>query len=163
MRDTAGSATAPAARCKNVRRGSFILEPPFTSFDHLVGAAEQHRRDCQAKRLSGPEIDDELELRRLLHREVGGLFALENAGSEQTSLPVRIEKVWSVACQATGMHKFAPLIYRGPTMPSCEHDNLCALAAEQWIGSDQQPRDGLPCEGLECRIDLLNGACITQH
>src|SRR5262245_61643060 len=27
MRDTAGSAAAPAARCKNLRRGSFILSP----------------------------------------------------------------------------------------------------------------------------------------
>src|SRR5262245_25850179 len=41
MRETAGSATAPAARCRRIRRGSFILNPPsrFTSFEH---AAEQH-------------------------------------------------------------------------------------------------------------------------
>src|SRR5215471_18536890 len=38
MRDTAGSAAAPAARCRKFRRGSFIVERPFTSFDHLVGA-----------------------------------------------------------------------------------------------------------------------------
>src|SRR6516165_3417362 len=38
MRETAGSAAAPAARCRNFRRGSFIFEPPFTSFDHLVSA-----------------------------------------------------------------------------------------------------------------------------
>src|SRR5262249_10056938 len=38
MRDTAGSAAAPAARCRKFRLGSFIVEPPFTSFDHLVGA-----------------------------------------------------------------------------------------------------------------------------
>src|SRR5262245_32087144 len=43
--DTAGSAAAPAARCRNLRRGSFIFEPPyyyFTSFDHLVGE-QQYR------------------------------------------------------------------------------------------------------------------------
>src|SRR5262249_18525994 len=40
MRDTAGSAAAPAARCKNVRRGSFISNPPSatSSFGHFVGA-----------------------------------------------------------------------------------------------------------------------------
>jgi hypothetical protein len=39
MLDTAGSAAAPAARCRKFRRGSFIFEPPsrFTSLDHLVG------------------------------------------------------------------------------------------------------------------------------
>src|SRR5258707_7000839 len=38
MRDTAGSAAAPAARCRKSRRGSFIFEPParFTSLNHLV-------------------------------------------------------------------------------------------------------------------------------
>src|SRR5262245_45044691 len=60
----------------------------------------------------------------------------------------------SVACQAACIHKFAPLIYRGPPMPSCEHNNLCALAAEQWIGSDQQSRDGLPREGHIDRLEL---------
>src|SRR5262249_24618088 len=36
MRETAGSAAAPATRCRNCRRGSFIFEPPsrFTSFGH---------------------------------------------------------------------------------------------------------------------------------
>src|SRR5258708_17328627 len=29
MRDTTGSAAEPAARCKNLRRGSFIVAPPF--------------------------------------------------------------------------------------------------------------------------------------
>src|SRR5438128_3920727 len=86
------------------------------SLDHLIGAAKQHQRNRQAERLRGPEIDDELELRRLLYRQVAGLFALENACGEQTSLPVGIEKAGSIACQATGIGKFAPLIYRRPTM-----------------------------------------------
>src|SRR6266487_1634196 len=41
MRETAGSAAAPAARCRNcLRWGSFILNPPSaaSSFGHLVGA-----------------------------------------------------------------------------------------------------------------------------
>src|SRR5882757_6418667 len=41
MRDTAGSTAAPTARCKKVRRGSFLVACPSRegSFDHLVGAA----------------------------------------------------------------------------------------------------------------------------
>jgi hypothetical protein len=113
-----------------------------TSIDHLVGATKQRQRNRQAERLRGPEIDHELELRRLMYREVGGLFAPKNACGEQTSLPVGIEKVGSVACQATGIGKFTPLIDRGPTMADCEHNNLCPLVGEEWIGSDQQPSDG---------------------
>jgi hypothetical protein len=46
------------------------------SFDHLVGAREQRRRDFDAERLRGLEINDHLELRRPLHRQVSGLRTL---------------------------------------------------------------------------------------
>ena len=41
IRDKTGSAAAPAARCRNFRRGSFIVASPSREvpFDHLVGAA----------------------------------------------------------------------------------------------------------------------------
>jgi hypothetical protein len=35
-------------------------------------------RDGQAERLGGLEIDDQLECRRLLDRQIGGLGALED-------------------------------------------------------------------------------------
>ena len=51
--ETAASAAAPAARCRNcLRRGSFIFEPPFTSFDHLVGAGEERGRHLEAERFA---------------------------------------------------------------------------------------------------------------
>jgi hypothetical protein len=38
-------------------------------FDHLVGASEQRRRHAEAQRSGRLQIDDELELDRLLHRQ----------------------------------------------------------------------------------------------
>jgi hypothetical protein len=41
------------------------------SFDYLVGAGEQGRRHLEAERLRGGQIDNQLELGRLLDRKVG--------------------------------------------------------------------------------------------
>ena len=38
------------------------------SFDHLVGDREHARRNCEAKRLGGLQIDHELELSGLIDR-----------------------------------------------------------------------------------------------
>src|SRR6266446_5865785 len=43
MRDTTGSAAAPAARCKNLRRGSFILNLPLGSHHSITSSARADR------------------------------------------------------------------------------------------------------------------------
>jgi hypothetical protein len=52
--------------------------PQTLLFDHLVGAGEQRRWDLEAERSGRLEVDDELELGQLKHRQVGGLSPLEN-------------------------------------------------------------------------------------
>src|SRR6267143_1780786 len=48
------------------------------SLDNLVRLREQRRRARQPQRLRGLQVDDELELRRQLDRQVAGLGALED-------------------------------------------------------------------------------------
>jgi hypothetical protein len=43
------------------------------SFNHVVGAREQHRRHGESECLSRFEIDDEFELSRPLNRQIGRL------------------------------------------------------------------------------------------
>jgi hypothetical protein len=52
-------------RAKSCRRPALL--------DHLVGAAEQRRRNFQAEHLGSGQVDDEVELGRLLNRDVGWL------------------------------------------------------------------------------------------
>jgi hypothetical protein len=65
IRDTAGSAAALAARCRNrLRWGSFIadLPVPAASLDHLVGAQRETGWNVMTDRLCSLQIDHQLEL-----------------------------------------------------------------------------------------------------
>ena len=57
-------------------------------FDDLVGASDECVRDVNAQCLGSLEVDGQLDLGYLLDRQVGGLLALEDAASIDTSLPV---------------------------------------------------------------------------
>ena len=48
------------------------------SLDHLISAADSVR-GVEAEHLSGLEVDEKFDLCELLHRQVGGLLALEDA------------------------------------------------------------------------------------
>src|SRR5262245_196216 len=80
MTDTADSAVAPAARCRKVRRGSFISIPPslVCLFDHLVGKQLHRVGHLDAERPGRLQVDDKLEFGRLRHWQIGWLLPFEN-------------------------------------------------------------------------------------
>ena len=86
MRDTAESAAAHAARWRKFRRGSFIFEPPSTSFDQLVGTTGERQRHREAECFGGLEVDDQLNFGDLLHRQVGRLLPSRHGGKRRRSI-----------------------------------------------------------------------------
>src|SRR6266567_4772835 len=121
----ASSPLSPAATQHSLPSGRYpLLGPDFHrldrtslrlahSLDHLVGAAEQRRRHGDAKRLSGLEIEDQFDFRGLLHRQVGGLLALENAPSVDADLAIGVRDASAVAHQTTGHGELRKLENRG--------------------------------------------------
>ena len=47
-------------------------------FNHLVGAGDERRRHVEAERLRHDQVNDEVELGRLLDRKIGGLRPPQN-------------------------------------------------------------------------------------
>src|SRR5262245_39956837 len=65
--------------------------------DNLVGAREHSRGHAEAKRLCCLKVDDQFVLGRCLHRQVGGLLALENAIDIAGGKTVLVDSVRPVA------------------------------------------------------------------
>jgi hypothetical protein len=72
-------------------------------FDHVVGTNEYRSWDGEAKCPSGLEVDRQLELRRLHHRQISGLLTLKDATDIDADLTMRVRKVASVAEQTAGL------------------------------------------------------------
>jgi hypothetical protein len=82
------------------------------SFDDLVGACKNRLRDCQAERVGGVQIDDQLEFGRLLDRQIGGFGAVEDLSGVDADLAIDSGEAGSIADQAAGRGELALFIDR---------------------------------------------------
>src|SRR5204863_3065881 len=109
--ETAARAS-PCERVKPSRTGSSTPAPVCFSnrslvrgsLDYLVGAREDRRRDRQAERIGGFEIDDELVSGSLLDSQVGRFRALEDLVDVDRGAARQILVIWPVAHQAGLLH-----------------------------------------------------------
>ena len=83
------------------------------SFDHLVGGNEQLVRQGEAEHPGGPNVDDQLKLVRLHHRQVRRLGTPEDAAGIDADLTPRICNAGSLAHQSAGFGIFTQRICRG--------------------------------------------------
>src|SRR6516165_10617676 len=111
---------------QKISAGKFHSEPPFTSFDHLIGAKQDPRRDRHTECFSGLEIDYRFECGRLLYRQISRLFALENAPCVDGELTIGGAQARSVTHQAAGHGEFTPSEDRRDGMARGEQHELIA-------------------------------------
>ena len=78
-RGAARPTRCPLTDSDEILRRSEMSRCANASFDHFIGSRQQAGGNVNAERSGGLEVDDQFELGRCLYRQVGGLFALENA------------------------------------------------------------------------------------
>ena len=74
---------------------------------HLVGDGRQSGRNFEAKRLGDLEIDDELELCGLQHRQIARLGAFQDAGDVDSILVIGVEHACPIAHQTARLGELA--------------------------------------------------------
>jgi hypothetical protein len=68
-------------------------------FDHNVGEGEHGRGHGEANRLGGFQIDRQVELYRILYRQVCGFLAFQDAVDITCGLPVLVDGIGTVGDQ----------------------------------------------------------------
>src|SRR5947207_1763064 len=126
------SGSAGCAASRNDSKGSL---------DQLVGTGDQRERYGEAERRGGAQIDHELELRGLLHRQVPRLLALENAAAIDADQSIRVGKAAAVAHEPAGGGELGQRVDRGQRTIRRKLRELLAAAVEQRIGADHQSGD----------------------
>src|SRR5215813_9678301 len=66
-----------------------------SSLDHLVGASKQRRRNLETERLGGRKVYDEIELSRLLDRDISWLRAAQNLVDIVSGASIHVREVCS--------------------------------------------------------------------
>src|SRR6266700_2502086 len=101
---------------------------PAASFYHLISAGEERGRHGEAEGLGGLEIDEQLDLRRLLDRQLGRLIAVEDFPGVDADQTVIFSFAASITDQATGPGEEAILGDHGHRVTERQCADLFALS-----------------------------------
>ena len=103
--------------------------------------ASSVRRHVEAERLGGLEVDDQLELGRVLHRQVARLLALEDAVDIAGGAPENVQGVRRIRHQAA-LHDRLPIRMDGGdgVLRDRRQDRLTMRHGERVRGNDETTR-----------------------
>src|SRR5262249_24019478 len=147
---------------QKISAGKFHFEPPFTSFDHLVGTGEQRGRNFNAKRAGGGQIDDQLKLARLHYRQVGRLSTLEDFAGVDADLTVRFGLARSVAHEAASFRILAYIVDGWNRMSCRQCGKLETRAGKERIRPYHERVGSIANKRSEGSLDLATVARLNN-
>src|SRR5215468_4032334 len=115
-----------------------FLNPPITSFDHLVCEQLDRVGHFEAERSGRYQIDDEFELGGLHDRQIGGPRALENSTRVDTYLTPRIQIIGPIAHQQARFDHLTAETTRRYPIARRERRELDAPAVEEPIAGNEK-------------------------
>jgi hypothetical protein len=95
--------------------------------DHLVRPEEEHRRNGEAQCLCRLEVDDQLELYRPLHRQLGGFRAFEDLVHEIGGAPVLVTQARPIRHETAGFGQHSVPVYRRQPTLCRKVDTPCSV------------------------------------
>jgi hypothetical protein len=126
----------------------------------MIIGGQQRFRDTEAERLSGGEVDDQLDFCHPLHRQFRRPVAVENAPGINAELVVPMAKAAAIAHQAASQDVLAECEHRGQRVPGRQCGELFRAPGQQGTGADQDRTDALLRKSCEGRFEVAIGAGI---
>src|SRR6516162_2637393 len=127
---TLRKATGMSALCQK--------QTSVASLDHLVGGSEQSWCHRETERSRCLEINDQLELARLLDRKVGGLLALEDAIDIGCGAAEQIGALNSVGNQASAPGELRNRIDCGQVLLRRQRDDHLVTGIKETVRQSDQ-------------------------
>src|SRR5262245_45517393 len=128
--------------------------PSTPSFDNLVGAQQERLRNLQSERLCGGEIYNEIELGRLLHRQIAWLRPAQNLVDIVPGASKEVGNVWSIGHQTTRFHELPVAIHSWQSRPERQGNDTNTIGVHERLATDIKRIRSAP-EPLEGGGDLL--------
>src|SRR5688500_7838680 len=106
------------------------------SLNHSVSARQHAHRDLEAELLGRFEIDSQIELEGLFHRQLGRLGALEDLVHVRRSSPVQVVDLYAVGHQSASVYMLWIWVHRWQPVLYCENRKLLPADVGHRAGQD---------------------------